>query len=81
MAGIPSKFHPTLKSLINPWDEVEDFRRRLINAEQGLQPWFFDEQGDPKGNEQQQVRLCLRSCFQSQETPEEEDQLPVKAPN
>lgn len=47
-AGIPPKFHPTLKTLLKPWDEVEDFRRHLIDAEQGLRPWLFDDQGNTK---------------------------------
>lgn len=48
LSGIPPKFHPTLKCVIKPFDELEDFRRILIDCEQGLRPWLFDGKGNRK---------------------------------
>lgn len=48
MSGIPPKFHPTLKCLLRPWDQLEELRRYLIDCEQGLRPWMFDDKGNPK---------------------------------
>jgi hypothetical protein len=48
LAGIPPKYYPTLKRQLKPYDELEDFRRYLIDCEQGLRPWMFDDKGNPK---------------------------------